>query len=265
MKTRKHGIKSKFTLIELLVVIAIIGILASLLLPALSMAKKTAHSIACGNNIKQIGLAVTMYTTSNNGWYPMPYGRSQWSWNDVLGDYDGRKISDYQKDGTAGVFYTRTGGDQGGQELYRCPSDNITRNWDNVYPLSYSFSRLLLQGNGLPRLETRGILGNPLTASASSPGHRVTKVKNPADSLILTEYCDGSNVLGGLNSQSVTYPKEFEPKMVNNPEFFVHDQGFLMNFLAADGHLEYMVSLTSTKGPSGTFDDLTNSAWDCHK
>jgi prepilin-type N-terminal cleavage/methylation domain-containing protein/prepilin-type processing-associated H-X9-DG protein len=62
---------SAFTLIELLVVIAIIAVLAALLLPALSAAKARAQGACCVSNLKQCGLAWTMYTHDNRDLVPL--------------------------------------------------------------------------------------------------------------------------------------------------------------------------------------------------
>lgn len=89
--------KNRFTLIELLVVIAIIGVLASLLLPALKRATDAARKIACSSNLRQVATGVQLYAVDYDG-YLMPYsGRwssSLWIWpaRMLLLDY----IAEYQ-------------------------------------------------------------------------------------------------------------------------------------------------------------------------
>ena len=61
---RRKNVRPAFTLVELLVVIAIIGTLVGLLLPAVQSARESARRSSCGNNSKQIGLALLSYETA---------------------------------------------------------------------------------------------------------------------------------------------------------------------------------------------------------
>lgn len=92
--TRKQG----FTLIELLVVIAIIAMLAAILFPVFTAAKRRAFAATCGSNLKQIGMSCTFYLDDNGGRFSPwvspataanPYGSS---WIGLLQKYAKTKL-----------------------------------------------------------------------------------------------------------------------------------------------------------------------------
>lgn len=119
IRSRSRPWSSGFTLIELLVVIAIIAVLAGLLMPALARGKSKARNIACVGQLRQLGLAVRMYTDDHRNQLPAaellpslpadpksPLPRIC----DVLGSYAGGRI-----------------GNTNGLPVFRCPSDLVGR------------------------------------------------------------------------------------------------------------------------------------------
>jgi len=112
-----------FTLIELLVVIAVIGILAAMLLPALSRGKKAAEDTLCRNNLRQQGIGLAAYL-SDFAAYPMAVAPSTSGssvlWFQALEKYVGDKwVPD-----TFDPLTRRRNGVQPRNSVYSCPSYN---------------------------------------------------------------------------------------------------------------------------------------------
>ncbi len=125
--------RSGFTLVELLVVLAVVGILASLLLPALARAKAKGQGIFCLNNMRQLGYAWVMYADEHTGRLPYNLGgdltrhtaapRTNANWvNNILSweetDSDNTNTATITQASLAPYANNAV-------RIYRCPSDHV--------------------------------------------------------------------------------------------------------------------------------------------
>jgi prepilin-type N-terminal cleavage/methylation domain-containing protein len=144
--------KRAFTLIELLVVIAIIGILSALLLPALSQAKENGKRTTCGNNLRQVSLAIRLYADDCADSLPVlptpnPYPNG-------VGAYYKQLVKGYL--GLSGPALPT-------EKVFICPSDRILRSQVGHAFTSYTFNGYEVGPDAIPR-----ITGQKLSAIRSS-------------------------------------------------------------------------------------------------
>jgi len=218
--------KTAFTLVELLVVVAIIGLLASLLLAAISGAKDKARRITCTNNLRQINLGVRMYSDDSNDKAPNPAGRTSRpyiAYKALMKSYVGLN-------GTSSVQ----------DKLFACPADTFYFDYSlGHYPYSdplvgyvagsicarpdYDYSSYLFNGGNLMTNRKKQPMARPGIAGLS-----LGSIKHPARTVLVAE-------VPALLPFSWHHPKWPRWSVKND---FYNDAMNVVGFV--DGHVSYI-------------------------
>jgi prepilin-type N-terminal cleavage/methylation domain-containing protein len=167
MKTSPPALRG-FTLVELLVVIAIIGILVSLLLPAVQSARESARRTSCQNNLRQLSIAVQNYHDQFGAMVPASIKANELSWHVFILPFIEQTSLYNQFDFRAGEWNQTVNGVKGGGKgalglfrvaMYLCPSGPIDKMKESGVMPAYNTDELLAGGAIPYTTHYYGILG----------------------------------------------------------------------------------------------------------
>ncbi|QOV90791.1 DUF1559 family PulG-like putative transporter [Humisphaera borealis] len=159
-QAKRGGRRPGFTLVELLVVIGIIALLISILLPSLSRAREAGNRTKCLSNLRQLGMAFTMYCNDNKQQYPRPAGGVA---GGLPEDWVHWEAARKLEDSRIAPYISRPMN----PEVLRCPSDTLESH-KTAYKYSYSVNFNICRISGNKTLKT-------------------TQVRSPSDKILIVE------------------------------------------------------------------------------
>ncbi|MCH2206877.1 MAG: type II secretion system GspH family protein [Lentisphaerales bacterium] len=206
-----------FTLIELLLVIAIMGILTTILMPALAKVRSTTVTAVCKSQQRQLAILMEIYSSSNEDYFP-PAAYNGVTWDDHIVDY----LSQTEKNENP---LPDTVSAAANDSVFQCPADHILRT--NYIKRSYSLNSGVSDWGQTDESQLKGI------GSEAGVSNRHSAFSHPSELIMLGERYHGANHRGGQGCASMGNANAHLGNSVHHITLFY-------NFTFVDGHVEFL-------------------------